>query len=333
MSRQSRVLLVSPGFHGYWGAIAAALESIGHDVTVHCYDHYSTMFERMQNKLLHDLPDHLRWRAAADRVTQRAIERLRSTSFDAVVTIKGDQLGANWWSALDESALPSVVWLYDEIRRTRYTPQLLSLVGPVASYSPRDVERLRATGVDAQHVPLAFDSLLGFSPVVSTAVTLVGARYPNREQLLAGAQAAGLPVRAYGREWSRRPWDVARTRRLRGGGVPAGGDLSRAAAYGVMAGSLATLNVHFDQDGFTMRTFEAAGVGALQLIDRSDVSDYYDLGEEILVFDGVDEMVEVAERAQRDRRWAAEVRGRARARTLGEHTLIHRARALEGIWA
>ena len=33
-----RVLLVSPGFHGYHSAIASALTARGHDVTTHVYD-------------------------------------------------------------------------------------------------------------------------------------------------------------------------------------------------------------------------------------------------------------------------------------------------------
>ena len=38
-----------------------------------------------------------------------------------------------------------------------------------------------------------------------------------------------------------------------------------------MAGARANVNIHGDQDGFTMRTFETCGVGALQLVDRADV--------------------------------------------------------------
>lgn len=328
----SRVLLVSPGFHGYWSAIAAAFEALGCEVSTHCYDEQSTFMERAQNKLLHDLPEPLRWQAAEGAVTQRAIERLGADKFDAVVVIKGDQLGTDWWDALDQSGLPSVVWLYDEIRRTRYSPGLLARIGPIASYSRLDVDKLLAIGVRTAHVPLGFDSLLQFSPVPSSAVTLVGARYPNREDLVVDVKSSGVPVRAYGREWSRRLWDVARTRRFRGAGVPVGGDLDRAAAYGVMAGSLATLNIHSNQDGFTMRTFEAAGVGALELIDRADVSEFYDIGTEILVFDSAEDIVESARRAQRDTAWASAIRAAGRKRTLAEHTLIQRARSLEAMW-
>ncbi|WP_258070980.1 glycosyltransferase [Pseudoclavibacter sp. RFBG4] len=249
-----------------------------------------------------------------------------------MVIIKGDQLGEAWWEAVQASRLPTATWLYDEIQRTRYSVRTLQSLGPIASYSRSDSARLQALGAHAAHVPLGFDSLLQFSPVPSSAVTLVGARYPNREDLVVNVKSSGVPVRAYGREWSRRLWDVARTRRFRGAGVPVGGDLDRAAAYGVMAGSLATLNIHSNQDGFTMRTFEAAGVGALELIDRADVSEFYDIGTEILVFDSAEDVVESARRAQRDTAWASAIRAAGRKRTLAEHTLIQRARSLEAMW-
>ncbi|MBS3180142.1 MULTISPECIES: CgeB family protein [unclassified Pseudoclavibacter] len=327
-----RLLLLSPGFHGYWRAISAAFKTLGYDVHSHPYDEHSSVLERAQNKLMHELPESLRWRAAEGSATDRAISVLRSTRFDAVVVVKGDQLGAGWWDALAASNVPSVVWLYDEIRRTRYTTQVLSEVGPIASYSLSDVEALRSDGLTVGHVPLGFDSLLGYSTVPSSSLTLVGARYENREALVREVQAGGVPVRAYGREWSRNFWDVVRTRRITSPGVPSGPDLGRSAAYGVMAGSLATLNIHSDQDGFTMRTFEAAGVGALELVDRADVADFYEVGEEVLVFEGSQDIIELLHRAQRDTQWSTRIRTAARERTLAEHTLVHRARALEAFW-
>lgn len=331
MSAQ-RLLVVSPGFHGYWRAVSAAFQSLGYEVVVHRYDEHSSLAHRARNKMLHDLPEPLRWGAAEASVTELAISQLRSSRFDAVVIIKGDQLGPGWWDALASSGTPSVLWLYDEIERTRYELSLLKLVGPVASYSPKDVAHLRSEGVQAAHVPLGFDSLLAYCPVPSRAVTLVGARYPNRETLAREIQAGGVSVRTYGREWSRHLWDVARTRRIRGAGVPSGRDLDRSAAYGIMAGSLATLNIHSNQDGFTMRTFEAAGVGGLEMVDRADVAQFYDVGSEVVVFEGAEEVIEASRRAQSDPSWARRIRLAGQKRTLVEHTLVHRARALEDLW-
>ncbi|MCS6711630.1 glycosyltransferase family 1 protein [Brachybacterium sp. EF45031] len=146
---------------------------------------------------------------------------------------------------------------------------------------------------------------------------------------------AGVPVRVYGRDWSGAWQDRLRTWRWRTPGLPSGRDLGRADAYGVMAASAATLNIHGDQDGFTIRTFETAGVGGVQLVDRTEVSRYYEPGVEVEVFDGADGsdgIVEVTRRLLADPARAARMREAARRRTLAEHTLTHRAAQLTELW-
>lgn len=160
----------------------------------------------------------------------------------------------------------------------------------------------------------------------------MGARYPARQEVLADLHARGIPVRAYGRDWSGHPVDRLRTWRVGTPSLPAERDVSRAAAYDVMAASAATLNLHGDQDGFTMRTFEAAGVGAVQLIDRADVGDLYELGTEVLTWSSPDELAGLCARALADPVWSDSVRAAARARTLAEHTFDHRVAALEDAW-
>lgn len=138
---------------------------------------------------------------------------------------------------------------------------------------------------------------------------------------------------AFGRSWSRHIWDVVRTKQFRAAGVDSGRDLNRSDAYGVMAGSPATLNLHGDQDGFTMRTFEAAGVGAVQITDRLDVAHLFEVGKECLAFSNVEEMVELTKRAMSDFAWARKIREAGRKRALAEHTFDHRIRTLESLWA
>lgn len=327
-----RVLLVSPAFHGYWRALRAAFTSLGYEVRGHCYDAPVSPAAAVGNKLLHELPGH----AGVDRIrkslTERAIRLLRDWRPSRVLVVKGDLLTDDWWQELSGVGTPTVTWLYDELRRTGWTIQQLRGAGAVATYSPHDAASLRAAGLSAAYVPLGFDSLQPFTVETVDAVTLIGARYPNRERFLRQLQRRGVPVVAYGRAWSRNPWDIARTRQLRGAGVPSNRDLVREDAYGVMAGSIATLNIHGDQDGFTMRTFEAAGVGGVQLVDRADVVEHYDPGAEVLVFSSDEEAAGHAIRVRRDRTWARGLRDAARRRTLAQHTLVHRARALEALW-
>ncbi len=332
-----RVLLVSPAFHGYHATIAASLEARGHRVDTHVYDDHRSPTGRAWHHLRHELPHRTglgRLRGLEREQTDRAVAALGETRPDAVVIVKGDTLGEDFWWRLNERHLPRVTWLYDEVRRTRFAPELLAMIGPLATYSPIDHADFDQQGWDSRCLPLAFDHrLVAHPPGLRTSeVTFVGARYPARERVLGRLIAAQVPVRAYGRDWSRHPVDRLRTWSVRRPGVPSGRDLDRGAAYRVMAGSTATLNLHGDQDGFTMRTFEAAGVGGVQLIDRADVGGLYDDGVELASYSSLTELVELCRRADADRAWANSMRAAARVRTLAEHTFDHRVAVLEASW-
>ncbi len=333
MSRPNRVLVLSPVFHGYWTSLERALAARGHDVRTVTYDDRGPV-ARVAAKLTHELPE----RMGADDARRRAATGHRARAAvlahdpEVVLVVKGDAFDDDFWDLLDRRRQRRALWLYDELRRTGHTPRSLAAAGPVASYSPHDVATLSAQGLRALHVPLAHDPAVAFTPRPSGDVVFVGARYPAREALLAALQASGVAVRAFGRDWSRHPLDRARTWRVGHPGVPAGRDLPRAEAYGVMAGARAALNVHGDQDGFTMRTFEACGVGAVQLVDRADVSALYEPGTEVAVFGSAQEAAELARRAATDRAWAEGLRAAGRARTLAQHTFAHRAAALESLW-
>jgi spore maturation protein CgeB len=333
----SRVLLLTPHFHGYGSAIANALDRRGHTTTLLPYDAHDGWLSRARHQLVAQLPAAVgvdRSAATRTEVTVGALEALDEHRPDVVVVVKGDVLEEAFWEELDRRRTPRVLWLYDELRRTAYPPGLLAAVGPVASYSPLDVAALTEQGVAARHLPLAFDRDLEVSDsrVRRDEISFVGARYPSRERTLLELRDAGLPVRAYGRDWSGHLVDRLRTWHWRRPDVPAERDLGRAEAYDVMADAAATLNLHSDQDGFTMRTFEACGVGGVQLIDRTDLAGLYDDGVELASWTSTKELIELCERARVDLAWAGGLRRRGRARTLAEHTFDHRVAVLEELW-
>ena len=266
-------------------------------------------------------------------VTMNAVEALRSERFDVVVTVKGDLLGDAYWSELDSSGSRQLLWLYDEIARMRFDSRILDSRPSVVSYSPHDVATLLGRGVRAAHVLDAYDHTIPFVPRMSSEVVFVGARYPERERLLRVLSASGVPVRAFGRDWSGHPVDRLRTWRVRTPPVPNGRDVSRSSAYGITAGAVAALNSHTDQDGFTMRTYELPGSGGLQMIDRPDVAQIYEPGVEVLVFSSDDELVELGRKAFVDREWAARIAEKGQRRTLASHTFDHRVPILEAAWA
>jgi len=326
-----RILLVSPAFHGYWHAIASALVELGHDVTAHRYD-APNLRGRIANAIAQRVHGEMA-RRAAESASELAVTALLRSAPDAVLIVKGDALTSIWWDALARSRARSAVWLYDELERMHYDVQTLQSLETVMSYSPSDVSTLRSWGISAAYLPDGFDSLTPYTSRGSSRVSFIGARYPERERLLRMLSAGGEDVEAYGREWSRHPWDVIRTRRWAGSGVRAHRDLTRADYYGVMAGSVATLNIHgAGHDGLSMRTFEAPGVGGLQLIDRPEVRAHYDVGKETLVFTSDDELLDHLARVRRDPNWAEGIRVAGRARTLAEHTLVHRMREVAASW-
>ncbi|MGA4507723.1 CgeB family protein [Propionibacteriaceae bacterium G1746] len=330
-----RLLLVSPTFHGYWRSIEAAFRALGYDASTYCYD-AAPKAEKLWNKVRHELPARVRGQQghlSPDLVSARAAHAVREARPDIVLVVRGDVLTPAFWGEVREVGAVPAMWLYDEIRRMRYDINTIGDLGAIATYSSVDAAALNAKGVQALHVPLAFDPAVVPSPMAPMGeFNFIGARYGRREEYLQAMVAAGIPVRAHGRDWSSHPVDRARTFRLEAPPVPAGRDLALPDAYGVMRAGLGTLNVHGDQDGFTMRTFEAAGVGAVQLVDRPDVEHYYDPGREVLVFTDPDELVRQCRNVMASADRMAALREAAAARTRAEHTFVHRARSLEALW-
>ncbi|MFC7361111.1 CgeB family protein [Nocardioides astragali] len=331
-----RILLVAPAFHGYGDSIAGALRRVGHEVSVHPYDLNATTGDKLRSKVLHELPSRLGStlgeQARMRTLTARAVAAVRASRPDVIVTVKGDVLGTHYWEAVDASGAHQLLWLYDELSRMEFDDEILISRPSIVSYSPHDVAELSRRRLRAAHVLDAFDHTVTFTPIRSNELVFVGARYADRERILTTLHRAGVPVRAYGRDWSSHPIDRLRTWRLRSPQVPSARDVPRGTAYGITAGAVAALNSHTDQDGFTMRTYEIPGSGGLQLIDRPDVDQIYAPGEEVLVFASDEELVELSRRACADRAWATQIAERGQRRTLAEHTFDHRVPVLEAAW-
>jgi spore maturation protein CgeB len=337
----SRVLVVTPAFHGYGDSIGNALRRREHEVTVHPYDANVGVWEKARHKVTVELPGQLWGRhgplhsvGAAQRATATTLEVHSAVRPDIVLVIRGDLFEQRFWDRLEGSGRPFVIWLYDEVRRMRYDVATLARATAVTSYSPLDVQWLRGQGIEAHHLPNAFDRDRQFVRPMARRdeISFVGARYPDRERTLVGLSAAGVPVRAYGRDWSRHPADRLRTWGWHRPDLPAERDVDRDTAYAVMAASAATLSMHTDQDGFAMRTFEACGAGAVQLIDRTDLAGLYDDGVELASWQTPEDLLELCTRARVDRTWAQGLREAGRRRTLAEHTFDHRVALLEQLW-
>lgn len=329
------LLLISPIFHGYWRSIADGFRSRGFEIDTHCYDAKQTFRQKLTHKLLHELPSKVG--VAAERPFRQhsaeSAEVIRASRPDITLIIRGDQFGDEVFDALDDVGSRRYLWLWDEVRRTAHTSASLDRYDHLISYSPLDTAAFNEAGRACLHLPNAFAPALTPTPRHTPDVVFIGARYPRRDDLLTAVAAAQVPVRCYGREWSRHPFDRARTWQVRRPDVPAARDIDRAEGYALTAGAPAAINIHSDQDGFTMKTFEVPGVGGVQLVDREDVAQYYEPGREVAVFRDADELVDLCRRAIRDDRWGDSLREAGRKRTLAEHTWAHRAAEVATLWA
>ncbi len=329
-----RLLIVSPAFHGYYEAFKKAFDAVGFVTNVVLVDHFATVREKAWNKVAFELPERVgrdTTAARAAHVSEPVREAFRRTKPDMVIVIKGDALSDAWWKELDASGVPYVVWIYDEIRRMRFSRERLLNFPKVATYSAEDFRDLDSAGATTMHIANGFDSFLEYRESGRRdEVTFVGAAYENRIAVMQAVHDAGEKVRVYGRDWSHDLRDRVRTWNRPRPNLPSHRDISRSDAYGVMKGSLANVNVHFNQDGFAMRTFEVPGVGGVQLIDRPDVVQHYDVGTEVLVYESVAELVDLVGRIRMDKAWANGIREAGKKRTLAEHTMVHRARQMKG---
>ena len=156
-------------------------------------------------------------------------------------------------------------------------------------------------------------------------ISFVGARYPDREQTLVGLHEAGVPVRAYGRDWSRHPVDRLRTWGWHRPDVPAERDVDRDTAYAVMAGVRGDAQ-HAHRPG-RLRDAHLRGVRLRRRpADRPPRPGRplrrrrraRHLGRRF------EELLELCARARVDLAWAQGLREAGRRRTLAEHTFDHR---------
>lgn len=332
-----KLLIISPAFHGYCYSIADGFTQLGYAVTVHRYDAFDTFQDKLRNKALYELPAKVGLdgqKAAEKAATAKALQVLRDVNPDKLIVIKADTLGDIFWQAVTDRKIPYILWLYDDLKRHRYTREFLRQLPTVVSYARSEAEELATTGINAHFVANGYDPALADFPSTRVPeIVFVGSRYTNRETMMLALADAGVPVRVYGRGWSHHPFDRLRTWEFKRPNLPAERDIPLADAYRVQSAAAGALNVHGLQAGLAMRTFEVPGMNGLQLIDRPDVEEFYDIGTEVLLYQSTDELIELCQRIIADPSWSNSIRAAGLARSQAEHTFFHRAQKMDTLWA
>jgi spore maturation protein CgeB len=201
----------------------------------------------------------------------------------------------------------------------------------VVTSCPHFVKRFRDRGIATEYLRLGFESSIlerlaraptGYGAVFVGGMTQLHLR--RNEILRCTAERVDLDVWGYG--YDELPPDSPILRRYHGEAW--GLDM-----YNVFKGAKIVVNRHgevAENYASNMRLFEATGVGSLLITDEKDnLDEFFEVGEEIETYSDADELVDkikyfLAHEEQRDR-----IARAGQARTLREHTYLHRMRELE----
>ena len=197
----------------------------------------------------------------------------------------------------------------------------------ILSSLPNLVQRFIDNGIKAKFLPIAFDervlSAFTKTEVRDIPVSFVGgisSHHNTTIPLLEKIDDAGLPlsIYGYGKE-NLRGKDALNRHHL---GEAWGLDM-----YKVLSRSKVTLNRHIDvaeNYANNMRLFEATGMGALLLTDsKRNLSDYFEIGNDVLAYDSPDDAAEKIEWALANPSKALEISINGQNRTLNEHNYFN----------
>jgi spore maturation protein CgeB len=265
---------------------------------------------------------------------------------DLVVVMKGHHVSLTALAALRKLGIPTALWTFDDPYELEANLEIAGGYDAVFTEEARCLEAYRASGGRGVfQLPLGCDQDLhrpapSADPKYESDFCFVGAGYPNRIALLEALEPMlkSRRVRLFG-DWSR----LDRDSWLHGCVVP--GFLSDAEVVKYYSGAKIVLNIHRDPaepgyerlnpsgvsaDGANCRVFEIAAAGAFQLVDsgRSDLSRHFDIGRELVRFDGPADLARNVEHflAHDEERRAIAEAGRRRA--LRDHTYDRRVAEL-----
>jgi spore maturation protein CgeB len=183
---------------------------------------------------------------------------------------------------------------------------------------------LPATAAYAGELPFAHDPALHQPRSYSgqkQGLCFIANKDAKRDIWLAQLSASGLIPTVYGNYFMRHPLFWKHPLHFRP-------SVATQAMGPVYAPYQAALNIHAKvvREGTNMRTFECAGYGIPQLVERRPgLERYFEPDSEILVFSTVEECVAQYERLAGDASLAARLTENARRRVLAEHTYKQRA--------
>src|ERR1700722_17808555 len=208
-----------------------------------------------------------------------------------------------------------------------------SIYDLLISQLPTTVKFFRALGVRAEVNHLAFEpailDVLPAAPAADVEVSFVGSVSVDHRQRIALLEAVAQRYEL--KLWGNRPPTLSASSPLQ---RCFQGEVWGADMYQVLRRSRITLNSHIDlagREAGNMRLFEATGVGAFLLTDFKDNLDTLFAPErEAAVWRSIDECIAAIDHHLGDDRGRAEIARAGQARTMSQHTYLHRTAQILG---
>ncbi len=327
---------VSPQIAGTFGWFwEKALKQLGHQVRPFVFYRGPGLFESRLKKFARRVKAGKGFRRTSLRRMNRELLGAASGYRPDIVLVDGGELITPETIGNLKHSVKSVtvLWLLDHPRHQGWhnVLQSMPIYDLVFTFDPEYVHDFREMGAEkVECLPCACDADIHRSYALSreeteelgTDLCFVGAITESRRDFLLRLANQDLSIWGWNRE------AIANEPRLmqKYRGVTYGEGLAR-----VYNASRITLNVHHPQTraGLNMRTFEAAGCGAFQLVDlKPSLSRHFSPGQEIISYNSHDELLELIKYYLVHHEEREEIAARAQARAHGSHTYLHRMQAL-----
>ena len=265
-------------------------------------------------------------------LSEMIMARIISEKPDLIIGLAQSPLSPDLLEKIREMGIPVAYWFVEDFRIATYWERVAPLVTSFAVIQKEAwIPALEARGLtNVLYLPTGADPEI-FRPEpaagedpgrYSAPLAFMGAGYYNRQHFLRSLVDLGLAI--WGADWD--PGDPL-FRHVR----EEGRRISPEEAAQIYRNSPVNLNLHSsvyhkgvnpDGDFVNPRTFEIAACGGFQIVDRrSLLSELYEPGEEIAVFDDESSCRTLVKHYRSRERERREMAALALSRTLREHTI------------
>jgi len=217
---------------------------------------------------------------------------------------------------LKDRGVKIVNWFPDDLQEFDWVSKNAGLFDYFFSFDTYVVEKLRGRGLkNVFYLPFAADPTtytdISFEDKYKCDVAFVGAWYPEREKLLELLTDYNLKI------WGWKNWEKTKLSKFYYGPLPPErlGDIYN--------NSKINLNIHFSSAGYgaNERTFEIPAAGGFELSSyRKDMAGLFEIGKEIDVFKGPEEMLAKVDFYLKNDKIRQEIKTAGHQRVLKEHT-------------